>query len=263
MSIKQFSLQEKFDKLNGILFGFAKKTGLNEDDAEDVVQQTWFKCIERMQKDKNLLQQLSNDSAHFNGYIFRALRNNIINFTKDKKKRNGEFIEKNEEINSIKGKKSNPGLDTANLNSPDDPRDPIMDLQRKEVVQKFFSELKEELREDELQFLDLYLDIAEEDAKINISKVARLMGLSGEKGHNIFRRIIRKAEAFESKNRMLEDVSAAAAVFEFPIFAFFKDLFRKEEVIDDELLKAGKRISQNVLEKLGVDAISTLSKIIK
>nr|MBC8489128.1 hypothetical protein [Bacteroidota bacterium] len=142
-------------------------------------------------------------------------------------------------------------------------KDPIEKNQRNEAVQKFIKELKKELKDDENQFLDLYLEVAEQNISINISDVARLMGVKATKAHDIFRRIKRKAQTFEAKNKMLKDVAAPAAIFDFGIFDFFKDIFKPRFILDKKYQQAGERISDKVLSELGIDAISTFSKFVK
>ncbi len=244
MARKQFSFQECFNDLNGKLSGFVQKSGLPEWDAEDVVQNVWFNVFKRLNQDQELLHRFESEPDYANNYIFKAVINGIINERKQITKR---------KINSQEPHK--------------EPRtefeDPIEINQRSEAVQKLFKEFKNELKDDENQFMDLWNEVAEQNISVNISEVARLMGLTAAQGHDIFRRIKRKALAFKAKNNLLKDVAAPAAIFEIGIFDFIKDSFRPDVILDKKYQKSGERISNKVLAELGADAISIFSKFVK
>jgi len=272
MSKKQFSFQECFNDLNGKLYGIARKSGLSTENAEDVVQNAWLNVYKRLDQDKDLLHRFETESRYSDNYIFRSTINEIINARKRIKPKENEDKE-----NRIHSGDNNSIEETPVKRKGWKPRfvelieetiktkfkDPIVKNQRKEAVQKFINEFKKELKDDENQFLDLYLEVAEQNISINISDVARLMGVKAIKGHDIFRRIKRKAQAFETKNKMLKDVAAPAAILDFGIFDFFKDIFRPRFILDKKYQKAGERISNKVLSELGIDAISTFSKFVK
>ena len=242
MSDKFNSFQEGFDRLNGKLYGIAVKVGLSKENAEDVVQDAWLNVYNRMENDADLKRKFETEPLYFDNYLFRTTFNGISNMRNRNTKNNVE--PKDEELKT-------------------EFADPVSDEQRKERLEKFVSELKTRLKDDENQFFDLFLEVADQNISVNISEVARLMGLTGLKGHDIFKRIKRKAENLEAEKNMLKDVAASVAVFRLGIFDFVRDLFKFEEELDEDLLKAGNRISNKVLNKLGIESIPKLSKIIK
>jgi len=242
MSDKFISFQESFNRLNGKLYGIALKAGLSKENAEDIVQDAWLNVYTKMANDPILKHKFETEPLYFDNYLFRTMFNGISNMRNRNTKNNVEL--KDEELKT-------------------EMADPVSDEQRKETLAKFVSELKTRLKDDENQFLDLFLEVADQNISVNISNVARLMGLTALKGHDIFKRIKRKTEALEAEKNMLKDVTASVAVFRLGIFDFVKDLFKFEDVLDEELLKAGNRISNKILDQLGLDAIGTLSKIIK
>lgn len=242
MSDNHISLKIKLDQLNGKLYGIALKAGLSKENAEDIVQNAWLNVYTKMANDPILKQKFETEPLYFNNYLFRTIFNGISNMRSRNTKKNVE--PKDEELKT-------------------EIVDPVIDDQRKERLEKFISELKTRLKDDENQFLDLFLEVADQNIRVNKSEVARLMGLTGLKGHDICKRIRRKTEALEAEKNMLKDVAASIAFSHLGIFDFVKDLFKFEDVLDEELLKAGNRISNKILDQLGLDAIGTLSKIIK
>lgn len=242
MSDNHISLKIKLDQLNGKLYGIALKAGLSKENAEDIVQNAWLNVYTKMANDPVLKPKFETEPLYFDNYLFRTIFNGISNMRSRNTKKNVEPTDEELKTEIV---------------------DPVIDDQRKERLEKFISELKTRLKDDENQFLDLFLEVADQNITVNISEVARLMGLTGLKGHDIFKRIKRKTEALEAEKNMLKDVAASIAFSHLGIFDFVKDLFKFEDVLDEELLKAGNRISNKILDQLGLDAIGTLSKIIK
>ena len=226
----------------------------------------------RITEDHELCRRFETEPVYFNNYIFKSTINRITNIRKREKPQEDE--PKENEIHSsfdnfieeipIKGKHCKSRfVEFIEESIKTKFKDSIVKNQRNEAVQKFIKEFKKELKDDESQFLDEYLEVAKKNISVNISEVARILGLKATKAHDIFRRIKRKALAFEAKNKMLKDVAAPAAVFDFGIFDFFKDIFKPRFILDKKYQKAGERISDKVLSKLGIDAISTFSKFVK
>ncbi len=272
MSQNQFSFQECFNELNGQLYGYALKKGLNKFDAEDVVQDAWINVYKRLKQDKDLLHRFETETVYSRKYIFKSTINGIRNKIKSQTTQGDEYKD-----NLIQSNENNSPVETPTKRKRWKPRfveivedkirtklkDPIEKNQRNEAVQKFIEDLKKVLKDDENEFLDLYLEVAEQNISVNISEVARIMGVNATKAHDIFRRVKRKAQAFEAKNNMLKDVAAPAAIFGFGIFDFFKEIFKPRYILDKKYQKAGERISEKVLSELGIDAISTFSKFVK
>ncbi len=244
MDRKQFSFQDSYNDLNGKLSGFAQKLGLSQWEAENLVQGVWYNIYEKLKEKPELHIQFESKPGYAYNYIFKAVKNTVINEGKKITKRKNYEQELKEES----GAKF---------------EDPVEMKQRSNAVQTFINELKNELKDDETQFLDLWLEYTEQNVSANISEIARLMGLKETKGHDIFRRIKRKAQAFEAKNNLLKDVAASAVIFDLGIFDFIKDIFRPRFTLDKKYQKSGERISNKVLTELGPDAISLFSKFVK
>jgi len=268
LSKKQYSFQEYFNDLNGRLIVKALGEGLSKLDAEDVVQNVWIKVLERLKQDKDLLHRFETDPAYSRNYIYKSVKNGIKNKLKADKSHEYEFKDneiqisiKNSPIeNPIKKRRWKPRfVELIEETISTKFKDPIVERQRENIMQKFFKEFKKVLKDDENQFLDLY----QEEAERNISEVARKMGIKPTKAHDIFRRIKRKALAFEAKNKMLENMAAPAAIFDFGIFDLFNDIFRQRFVPDKKYQQIGESISEKILAELGIDAISTFSKFVK
>ena len=254
---EQFSFEVKFVKYNAYLYNTARKLGLNKDDAQIVVSHVWCSCFERMKKNPELEKKWNATPGSFEKYIFTALRNKVYNLYKKKKEILMEFKNENEDAKTNEYK---PGEMMASSDEPE-PFE-FIEQTTETRIREFFKEAEGVLTDEERVFYEVFQGLLDSDIKGVVSKAARKLGLTPDQGHNIFRRIKRKIQDFEGRNEMLKDLSASA-VFDLRIFSFFRDIFKKEEVLDEASLKVGMELSRKVIEKLGVDAISLFSKVIK
>jgi len=262
------SLMDRFDELNGFLLKFSHKNGVTENDAHDVVQTTWSNVFNRIHCDEKLFNEFEKNHDYFKSYIFKALRNQIINYFKknaveNKRKRNQYNSQVKEEDNMIKPNKNNDRDNVDDLvDTSNDPDKPIVDSEAEDQYKNFIEKLKEELTEEEAKFIELYLDLAEQNINVNISEIARLMNIKPTKGHDIFKRIRRIAESNQARDKTLEMKAMYNSIFAGGIFDILLGVFGKQENANEELVSEGKKISSKILDQLGVDAIKKLSKII-
>ncbi len=256
------TFQEKYRNLFGKLYGTAIKLGLSPEDAEDLVQDVFLNVYQRIEDDQELAQRFKNESKYFENYVFLALQNRIINLRRDRTvviEEDPEPGQDDEQPAKERWISREVPLETEDV--PLEEVDPVMEQEREKVVKKIINEIKNgHLSDQESEFLDLWLELAKESGRVNIAEIERRLGLNPGKGHDIFQRIKRRFDDYLAKDNSLKDVAASAAFFDLRILGFIGDILKPEECLDDELIAAGERIFNNVFDRLGIDAIKTLSK---
>ncbi len=238
MAHESLTLEERLLKINEKMLARANFSIKNKQDAEDVVQNVMFSVLKKINEDKELVKKFQNTEGYFENYLFRSLYNKINTYHGKKPK---EDDKNKKELESIK----------------DD--DMIIFDESKESNNLILNELKKELNEEEKKFIEIYLQVAEEESKKIFSEMAKRMKITNLKIYDIKRRVQRKYKKMIKKKPYLKDVSATVPMFGFGLFSLFTDMFKAEIQSSD----ASKRITQNVMNQLSPEMIATLSKIIK
>jgi len=232
--------------LIGRMKGFALKTGC-KDDSADLAQEAFIRCFSKVRANQDYQKRAQEDPTWFEHYTFRALINLIINYKKRKKTLAPYLDEK--------------GNERSDLVDKDVPTDYlIIEDQKHIIMKKFILELRELLTDEEKKFIDIFLELAEESDKINISLVGKLLGLPADKAHNTWRRIIAIAEDLEAKKKRLEDISTKEITLGSAIYHMFCDTF--EGNLEDELTPDSLALARKCIANLSLSDISLLSKII-
>lgn len=266
MSRNESPLLNVMTELNGRLYGVARKSGLDVEDAKDIVQEVMLSVLEQMDNNPKLQNDFEKDINYFKNYLFRTLFNKIIDFKKSNKKGITEAPpnKRSNDPNLKPGQQPIIFIPLEKNPSLPDFQDPVQKQQRDETLKKVLQEFKEKaLSDQERSFLELFLELADLSEGINISEIARLMGIAPDQGHNIWKRIRRKFNDFNAKDGRLENVADGAAILDIGIGSLVKDIISPSEELDEEYLSAGREITNNVFAKLGVDAFIKFSRILK
>jgi len=244
-----------FDKRSAILVGrmkgFAIKTGCRND-AEDLAQEAFTKCFAKVRENVEYQKLAQEDPEWFEHYAFRALINLIINFRK--RRRILDTLDEETRID----KKINPEKELKFKEKLID--DKFIEEQKHTVMKKFILELRELLSDQEKQFLDVFLELAEESSKINISKAGRLLDLPPDKSHNMWKKIQNIANDLEAKKRPFEDVSAVRRSIGSAIFSVLNEYFADNP--EDEITQDSMDLARKCTKNMSLADISLLSKIL-
>ena len=125
---------------------------------------------------------------------------------------------------------------------------------------EFIQELYEVSTEEEREFLAVFMSLAEESGRLNVSKAGRLLGLDRNKSHSLFERIQRKAADLKVKTRKLEDIGTAQATFGTVLSSFFGELFYDNP--EDEITPESLEMAQKYMANLSPADIVLLSRIL-
>lgn len=147
------------------LMGIALYRGLLYADAEDIVSDTFRSGLENYEQSK----------GDFEMYCSSILHNRIVNFWRDRKKSEVFEEEKHYPV-------------------PDTPHNILETEERMAAMEKMVSILAGSLAEKEKRFLIEYVDALDRLGKRAVSEAARKASISVSEGHNVFRKIRRKAK---------------------------------------------------------------------
>jgi DNA-directed RNA polymerase specialized sigma24 family protein len=159
------------------LMSIALYRGLLYADAEDVVSDTFRSGLESYEQSK----------GEFEMYCSSILHNRIINYWRDRKK-----------IEVFEEERHHAGLCT--------PQDLLETEERMQAMEKMVGILVGSLNEKEKKFLAEYVEVLDRLGKRAVSEAARNASISVAEGHNVFRKIRRKAKTMyplSSDERML------------------------------------------------------------
>jgi DNA-directed RNA polymerase specialized sigma24 family protein len=245
-----------FDKRSAILVGrmkgFAIKTGCRND-AEDLAQEAFANCFAKVRENLQYQKLAEEDSEWFEHYTFKALIRLIINL----KKRRKILDTFDQEIRI--DKKIKPEKELKYKEKLIDEK--YMEEQKHTVMKNFILELRELLSDQEKQFLDVFLELAEESSKINISKAGRLLDLPPDKSHNMWKKIQNIANDLEAKKKPFEDVSAVRRSIGSAISSVLNEYFTGNP--EDEITQDSMDLARKCLKNMSLADISLLSKILK
>lgn len=233
--------------LLGRMVGFAHKTGFDIDKAKIFASDALNRGRLKLEMDAEFKKRALKESRFFENYVFRSLINSIINEKRRIRKLDPLKTKENGEILC-------PAQDTL------DPEKIFMEAQKQAVIKDYIEKLAEICNVEEKQFLGVFLSLAEESGKVNLSKAGRLLGLTADQSHNLMKKIERKAKYLEAKEKMLENVSTAQVVFSSLLQNFFTNLFienPEEEITPDSL-----EMAKSFIQTLTLPEIDLLSKVL-
>ncbi|MBV6477401.1 MAG: hypothetical protein HGGPFJEG_00140 [Ignavibacteria bacterium] len=168
--IKELSAKN-FDKFRMNLIYFAKRFRISFEDAEEIVNDSILKALENFDFDK----------GNFEAFCKVILKNRVLNFIRDYKEilifgylDNENYLEETFAMYNKEKK--------------------LKSARKKftEVLTTLISSLDKK----EKTFLNCIYKNLEYDSKLNISKSAKMLGMSTQQGWNLFRQIQRKAKYY-------------------------------------------------------------------
>lgn len=165
-----------FKAFNGLL-SLALSQKVPYEDTEDIVQEVLIKAIDLFDPNR----------GSFQGFCQTILNNRIKNYWRDT------------------GRRANTGDDPDQL--PGSEEDGATKMEREEAmknIQRILGNLIGKLDEIEYKFYQEYLNILAETETTLVAKVAKRLNITLQEGHNIFRRIQRKAGEYEDELFRLE-----------------------------------------------------------
>jgi len=220
---------------------------------EDLIQHVWYKCYIRIHEKQELMKKALEEKNYFKYYVRKALKHTFINELRKLKR---PPIRSEIEIHADK-----PIITEKPIEDDDaieELMDPIELTQRQDAINKFFTKLRSSLSEDENEFLDIALEKSANEEKLNISEIGLLVAGNALKGHDILRRIQRKAKDIETRHRYLKYVSAPGKKSALQLFDIFSESIEPD--MYDDSNRVARDITNNVLKKLGPDALGILAK---
>lgn len=226
---------------------FAYKTGIDKAGANLFAEEALNKAKLELYNNPTFKQECIDDPVYFENYAFRILINMITNEKRRTKKLNPlRYNEKGELIDF--------------LSKSPTPEEISIQEQKQTIMTEFIQQLYEASTEEEKEFLAVFMSLAEESGRLNVSKAGRLLGLDRNKAHNLFDRIKRKAEDLKGKTGKLEDIGTAQATFGTALSSFFGELFYDNP--EDEITPESLEMAQKYMAKLSPADIVLLSRIL-
>lgn len=242
-------LEKRSASLLGGMIALAVRAGFDADQSRVLAEDILNRCLLKLETDSSFAKVTSQNPNYFTNYVFRSLHNAIINEKRRTKKL--DHFSYNE-----KGELLDEPSDTS-----DNPEEALMEKEKKVVIKEFIEKLSEVCTEEERRYLEVFLSLAEESQKVNISKAGRLLGISASEAHNLMKKIRIRAADLEAEQGMLENIGTMQTPLEYILRDFLCNLFieNPEDEISSELTEMARRY----ISRLSLSQIDLLSKALQ